>query len=191
MPSKRREDLKMLQKNQRPSTRLVLAVWLLSACAICVYPHLYYAKIEPPGENALLIPGAGIHANLRVASYTQEAVDNNDVVYSLDNGKNHPFILGHDYGSLRKLHKTEIGGYIYTSIAGKEEAYRVVVSEYARSTDNERDIIGQETGASIRDSLGNKTLHLYTCHGWRENGRWLVLAVLDPTITTFPQITGK
>lgn len=182
----------MIQKKRQPTARLVLLViWLLSACAICVYPHLYYAKSEPPGENALLIPGAGIHSNLTVAPYTQESVDNNDVIYSLDNGKNNPYVLGHDYGSLRKLHKTEIGQYIYISIAGKKEAYRVVVSEYARSTDDELDIIGQETGASIRDSLGDKTLHLYTCHGWRESGRWIVLAVLDPAITTFPQTTDQ
>lgn len=180
----------MLQKNRQPMAGLILfAIGLTMVCMACVYPHLYYAKTEPPGENALLIPGASIHANLTVASYTQEAVDNHDVVYSLDNGENDPFILGHDYRSLRKLHKTEIGQYIYTSIAGKVEAYRVVVSEYARSTGDELDIIGQETGTSIRDSLGDKTLHLYTCHGWRESGRWIVLAVLDPTITEFPQIT--
>ena len=182
----------MLQKNCQPTAGFVLfAVGLIYVCTIFVYPHLYYAKSEPPGENALFIPGAGIHTNLTVASYTQEAVDNNDVVYSLDNGENHPFVLGHDYGTLRKLHKTEVGEYVYISIAGEVEAYRVVVSEYARSSDDEKDIIGQKTGASIRDTLGDKTLHMYTCHGWRESGRWLVLAVLDPAIKAFPPISTQ
>lgn len=182
----------MFQKKRRPTIELLIfIVGLISACAICVYPQLYSARSEPPGENALLIPGAGIHANLTVAPYTQEAVDNNDVVYSLDNGENNPFVLGHDSGSLRKLHKTEIGQYIYISVAGKAEAYRVVVSEYARSSDDDLDIIGKETGASIRDTLGDKTLHLYTCHGLLPSGRWIVLAVLDPTIKTFPQITNQ
>lgn len=182
----------MLQKNRRPMVGFILfAIGLILMCAACVYPHLYYAKSEPPGENALYIPGADIHTNLTIASYTQEAVDNNDVVYSLDNGENHPFVLGHDYGTLRNLHKTKVGEYVYISIAGKVEAYRVVVSEYARSSNNEIDIIGQKTGANLRDSYGDKTLHMYTCHGWRESGRWLVLAVLDPTIKTFPQTTTQ
>lgn len=182
----------MLQKNRQPSAGLILfALGLTMVCTVVAYPHLYFAKSEPPGENALYIPTAGIHSNLTEASYTQEAVDEHDVVYSLDNGEDNPSILGHDYGSLRKLHKTEVGDYIYISIAGEVEAYRVVVSEYARSTDDEKDIIGQKTGTSIRDSLGGKTLHMYTCHGWRDSGRWLVLATLDPTIKTFPPTANR
>lgn len=181
----------MLQKNRRPTAgRILFALGLIMACIVCAYPHLNYAKATPPGENALYIPTAGIHTGLTVASYTQEAVDQHDVVYTLDNGDSHPFILGHDYGTLRKLHKTEVGDYIYISIAGKVEAYKVVVSEYARSSDDDRDITGQETGANLRDSCGDKTLHMYTCHGWRESGRWLVLARLDTTINRFPPISN-
>ena len=182
----------MLQNNNRPSAaRMLIFLVFAMLCTICVYPHLYFAKSEPPGENVLFIPSAGIHSNLTMASYTQEAVDNYDVIYSLDNGENNPFILGHDYKTLSRLHKTQVGDYIYISIAGKVEAYRVVASEYAREASNKRDIVGQETGANLWDSYSEKTLHVFTCHGWREDGRWLVLAILDSDIKALPQKTEQ
>ena len=87
-----------------------------------------------------------------------------------------PFILGHNYGTMKLLKGVLINDYIYININGQTETYQVVISELRQATDDEMDIIGLTTGTSIYQSFGTKTLHLYTCDNGCTNGRWMVLA---------------
>lgn len=135
-----------------------------------------YTK-EMAGQNAIFIPGTGIDAPVAVASFTQEAVDNNDIVYAVESSQQYPFVLGHNTGTMRTLYETKIGQYIYLSINGSIRAYKVVVSERGCLTALS-DIVGQTTGASIWDTYEDDTLHLYTCYGDIPTDRWMVLATL-------------
>lgn len=76
--------------------------------------------------------------------------------------KDDPFILGHNYGTMKLLKGVLINDYIYININGQTETYQVVISELGQATDDEMDIIGLTTGTSIYQSFGTKTLHLYT-----------------------------
>lgn len=133
-----------------------------------------------PGKNSIYIPGAGICAEFAITSFTQSAVDKNDIIYTdYDDtfavNSNNPFVLGHCYGTLSKLSKVKVGQCIYLSVNGKIKTYEVKISEFAMQNSEWTDIIGQTSGYSIFDNLGTETLHMYTCYGGT-NGRWMVLA---------------
>ena len=131
-------------------------------------------------DNYIYIPNTGINNNFKVSSLTQSAVNHNDLIYAyaydFGLGENDPFILGHNYGTMSNLKKICIGQYIYISVNGQIETYTVSISELAKTTDDETDIIGLTSGYSIFQNLGTKTLHLYTCDNRIVNGRWIVLA---------------
>lgn len=138
--------------------------------------------ISMPSENSIYIPGTGICHNFAVSSFTQGAVDSNDIVYAyaydFGMGANDPFVLGHNTGTMKNLDKTRVGQYIYICKDGIIETYEVIVSEFGMMTADEMDIIGQTSRCSMWRNLGNKTLHMYTCVKGVANGRWLVLARL-------------
>ena len=148
-------------------------------------------------ENSIYIPGTGINNRMAISSFTQSAINSNDMVYTekayAQNGENNPFVLGHYYGSLGNLYKTEIGQKIYLNRDGKIETYEVVVSEYAVEEYAGVKMIGQTTGTNIWDTFSSvipssyaiygkphggkdlweedndgKTLHIYTCHNKKE-----------------------
>jgi len=145
-------------------------------CRVCGNVVTESYTMSMPGKNSIYISGTNIKAKMTITSMTQSSIDNNDIVYTEDKGKNNPFILGHDYGSLGALHKTKVGEHIYLSINGKIQAYKVVLSESATQTSDKKDIISK-SGTSIFYNYGCKTLHIYTCYGTSKNGRWMVLAV--------------
>lgn len=147
-------------------------------CYVCGHTQSRVYKIVMAGPNSIYIPHPSLNATIHIGDFTQSEVDQYDIVYSenaMDNGSQNPFILGHNYGGLKHLYKVEIGQHIYVSIDGNIEEYEVVVSEYGITNISNTDIIGQTTGHSIFDSVGEKTLHMYTCYGLN-NGRWIVLA---------------
>lgn len=131
-------------------------------------------------NNSIFIPGTGINHSFTITTLTQSSVNNNDLAYTYAYeaglGENDPFILGHNYGTMKYLHNTKVGQNIYVSINGTIETYQVVVSELAQSTDDQTDIIGLSSSYSIFHNFGTKTLHLYTCDNRVSNGRWMVLA---------------
>lgn len=148
-------------------------------------------------DNSIYIPGTGINNRMAISYFTQAAVNGNDMVYTekayAQNGENNPFVLGHYYGSLGNLYKTEVGQKIYLNRDGKIETYEVVVSEYAVEEYAGVKMIGQTTGTNIWDTFSSvipskyavygkphggrdlweevndgKTLHIYTCHNKKE-----------------------
>lgn len=129
-------------------------------------------------NNSIYITGTDIKSCFIVSSFTQNAVDSYDIVYTerTQIGSNNPFVLGHNYGTLGMLYQTEVGEHIYLYIDGTLEIYEVIVSEYGLQNSSWSDIIGQRTGTSIWNSYECKTLHMYTCYGNDRNGRWIVLA---------------
>lgn len=131
-----------------------------------------------PGDDSIYIAGTDIKACYKISSFTQKAVDKYDIVYTEETslGSNNPFILGHKYRTLGKLSQTKVGSYIYLSKNGEIETYKVIISEYGLQNDDETDIIGQTTGTSIWDTFDGKTLHIYSCYGKNDDGRWMVLA---------------
>lgn len=164
-------------------------------CADCKN-RVFEAYTVEMEDNSIYIPGTEVLGCFAKSSYTQKAIDGNDMVYTeyayRVKDENNPFILGHWYGSLSTLHQTRIGQKIYICTNGKIETYEVVVSEYAVEDQNCVQIIGQTTGANIWDTLGNdvsspyasyglahgsknllekvndgKTLHIYTCYNDR------------------------
>ena len=128
--------------------------------------------------NSIYITGTDIKHTFTISSFTQNAVDRYDIVYTEGSklGSNNPFVLGHNYGSLGILYQTKVGEHIYLYINGAIEVYEVIASEYALQNSTQNDIIGPITGTSIWHSYECKTLHLYTCYGNGRNGRWIVLA---------------
>lgn len=156
---------------------------------IPVYRIADMAKM--PEGDAICIPGTGINHTVNVGNYTQYDVDRYNIVYTegaygasrADTvGATNPFVLGHYYGSLGALYKTNIGQHIYLTVGDKTEVYQVFVSE-AGNTSGPRDILGQDTGTNVVDAFETKTLHLYTCyHAAGSNGRWIVLAELVDVI---------
>lgn len=129
-------------------------------------------------ENYIYITGTDIKENFVITAFTQSAVDTYNIIYTEKTalGENNPFILGHDYKSLGKLYQTKVGEYIILNINGTIEIYEVMASEYGIQNLARTTIIGQNTGISIWHTYEEKTLHLYTCYGEDENGRWIVLA---------------
>ena len=144
-------------------------------CGELVYEEYELSLLE---GNSIYITGTDINDYVTVSSFSQYSVDNYDIVYAEDLyfDSNNPFIMGHNYGSLRNLPQTEVGEYIYLYIDNVLEIYEVVVSEYGLLISEATDILGQTTGARIRDTYDCKTLHLYTCYGISRKGRWMVLA---------------
>lgn len=130
-------------------------------------------KFSLVAKNSLVIPSAGINAKVVVADFTQDAVDNNDIVCNftfLDYDR--PIVLGHNYGTLKDLWKTKVGEPIYLYIDGKYTKYIVDISEKASIINNGADFKGVSGIKFISDDFGN-VLRLYTCHG---EDRWIVMA---------------
>ena len=151
-------------------------------------------------ENYIYIPEADILCKFAVSSFTQGAVDNNDVVYTKRAygvfDETNPFVLGHWFGSLNTLWHTPIGAKIYINIDGKIDIYEVINSEYAVETAGVYHL-GQETGVNVWDTYGSAmnskyavfgrshygedlwpeenngaTLHMYTCHNNKNKPGW-------------------
>ena len=145
-------------------------------CSGCGTIESYSYAMEMVGANSIYIPGTGINHVFHVGRFTQADVDRYDIVYANSRKDcENPFILGHNTGTMGKLQYTKVGQFIYVSINGTIEIYEVIVSEFGISDSSRTDIIGQTTGTSVWDTVGEKTLRLYTCHG-DTNGRWIVLA---------------
>lgn len=127
--------------------------------------------------NYLYIPGK-IGINFVISGFSQEVIDTYDVIYTEDAvGYNEPFIYGHAYRTMGTfLSSINVGDIIYVSINNKIRVFQAVVSEYAVKIDNGYNFLGLTTGAKLYDSIGDVTLHMYTCHGSDPNGRWFVLA---------------
>jgi len=144
----------------------------------------YNPEMDMPGENSIFIPGTGVAGKFTIVPHLdQDAVDDNDIIYCKERmGENHPFVIGHNYRSMKTLSQTEVGQYIYLSVNGEVEVYKVTVSE-AATYDEETNTIVSDTGVSIYETYdGEKTIHLYTCQGlFQTPKRWIVLATLvDP-----------
>jgi hypothetical protein len=149
-------------------------------CVSCGSVETKEYTMEMAGPNSIFVPGTEINHEFAVTSFTQHAVDTNEIVYTEDawgHDPNNPFILGHNYGAMQYIADIQIGQYIYVSVNNEIEIYEVVVSEFAMQNSTKKNIVGQTTGMSMWDSVGDKTLHMYTCYGGT-NGRWLVLAKL-------------
>lgn len=133
-------------------------------------------------NNSVYIPGTGINHHFTIAPIEQWAVDTYDIIYGYEYergyGENDPYILGHNYNTLNKLPKTQVGQKIYINVNGNIETYEVQISEYAYMNEEYYDFFGTKSGLSVYTNLGAKTLHLYTCYGSDTRGRWLVLATL-------------
>ena len=151
-------------------------------------------------KNHIYIPSANILAKFAVSSFTQGAVDSNDIVYTKNayakNDPTNPFVLGHWFGSLTTMWHTPVGAYIYINVDGKIDTYEVINSEYAVEM-YECYHIGQETGVNVFDTYGSAmnsqyavygrnhqgkdldpenndgaTLHMYTCHNKKDRPGW-------------------
>ena len=131
-----------------------------------------------PGKNSVYIPGTGIKHTFEILPFEQSSIDNNNIVYSTYNlgSTDYQFILGHNYGTMGNLYKTKVGQYIYVSVNGKVETYKVVVSEYGLQNSSKTTITGQTTGTDLWRNYDVKSIRLYTCYGSNKNGRWMVLA---------------
>jgi hypothetical protein len=153
--------------------------------------------LEP---NTLYIPSIDVVSEFAVDRFTQHAVDNNDIVYTVhaygDEDETNPFVLGHWYGSLLNLHKTKVGEYIYVRLEDTIDVYKIINSEYAVEYETTNQI-GQTTGVNIWDTYSSnmnfdrtcygrvhdgqdrwviedsgKTLHMYTCHYGQDKADW-------------------
>ena len=131
---------------------------------------------KPAGNTAIYIEGTGINHKMAVTSFSQYAVDTNDICYTNTRiGKNNPIVLGHNTGTLKLLQKTKVGSKIYVWINGELTIYKVILSEKAK--DLGHDIEGV-SGERLLTEYEGPHLHLYTCHV-ESTGmykRWLVLA---------------
>lgn len=131
------------------------------------------------GKNYIYIPTADIHTKLYIGDLTQSNIDIYDLVYDRDYyGIDGVWVLGHQYGSLKNLHKTKVGDMIYIGVNGISKGYVVRYSEFALQNSNKTDIIGQTSNISVLSNLDGETLHIYTCYGKEKNHRWMVLAEL-------------
>ena len=149
------------------------------SCIYCGHTKSETYTMSMPSANSIYIPGTGLCHSVTPAGFTQEAVNSYNIVLAHPWGASDPFILGHNTGSMWRLPSTRIGQLVYLSIKGQIEIYEVVVSEHARTENDARNIIGYSTGHDIWDSVGTKTLHMYTCYGDKEKDeRWIVLAKL-------------
>lgn len=127
-------------------------------------------------RNAIYVPNTDINASFVPCGLSQDSVDRYDLVYDTSYfGVAGPWILGHNYGTLRHLPQVKVGQTIYLSVNGQIQKYRVIISEFAMQNESWTDIIGQSSGYSIFDDMGGTTLRMYTCYGGK-NGRWVVFA---------------
>lgn len=130
------------------------------------------------GENYIFIEGTNLVGTLFVGDLTQDNVDIYDMVYSDElNGHTGPWILGHRTKTMKYLSNISVGDNVYVSVNGNINIYNVIISEYGLQNDSWTDIICQQSGYSIFNDFGEKTLRMYTCYG-EENGRWVVFANL-------------
>lgn len=146
------------------------------SCVYCGNTRSESYTMSMPSANSIYIPGTGICHSATPAGFTQEAVDAYNIVLAHPVGDADPFILGHNTGTMWRLSNTRVGQYVYLSINGKIETYQVVISEHAREVAS-NNIVSYASGTSIWDSVGSKTLHMYTCYG-EKGERWIVLAKL-------------
>lgn len=145
-------------------------------CTLCCTTQSEPIPFAWAGEYAVYIPNTKIHAEFVIADFTQSSVDNYDVVYSTPIDTMNPFIIGHNTRTMETLYNVEIGQYIYVKWNNEVRVYEVVISEFALQNETHTDMFGQTTGTSIWDSVGDETLHLYTCYGATKDHRWMVLA---------------
>ena len=145
-------------------------------CKLCHTHKSEVVKFQWAGSYAVYIPNTNIHAEFVVAEFEQSSVDKNDIIYSTPVNETNPFILGHNTRTMETLYDVQIGQYIYVNWNNEVRVYKVVISEFALQNDTRTDMIGQTTGTSIWDSVGDETLHLYTCYGAIKDHRWMVLA---------------
>lgn len=145
-------------------------------CTYCGNSETNSYSMSMPSANSLYIPGTGICNNVKVGNMSQTAVDSYDLVCDTDYyGVSGTWVLGHNYGSMKNLHKTAVGQNIYLSIDGNIRTYVVRYSEFAMQNASWTNIIGQTSGLSIFDDIPGDELRMYTCYGGT-NGRWMVLA---------------
>lgn len=146
------------------------------SCILCGNKQTDTYSFEWVDDYAIFIPATGIHAALTVGDFTQEYVNKYDVVYSEPMGADHPTVLGHNYRSLKTLYKTIVGQNIYINWNGELHVYYVVVSEHAKLNSANNNMTGVVTGHELWDSVGDETLHIFTCYKDTSVDRWLVLA---------------
>lgn len=147
-------------------------------CETCGASESKPYEFTMPSANSIYVPETHFYHSMHVGNFTQSEVDRYDLVYSTNatnSGAQDPFLIGHNYGTMRYLDEIKVGQYIYLSINDNIEIFEVVISEYALQNDEHTNITGQTSGFSIFDSVGEQTLHMYTCYGGGE-GRWMVLA---------------
>lgn len=186
-----------MRKNLLMAITLCLAM-IFTACASYVIPQEAYdssvdVSDKMSKDNWIYIPGSNISCELKSTEFTKKAIDENDIIYSTEPiGENNPFVIGHNYNSLGDLPDVKEGQYIYLSINGKREIYKVFLSEEGKATwgkaidsktgevvEGYNDIIGVHTGTSINYIRDTKVLHIYTCYGlFNDDARWIVLAEL-------------
>lgn len=131
------------------------------------------------GKDYIYIPTANIHSKLYVGALTQSNIDIYDLVYDTDYyGVKGVWVLGHQYGTLRDLHKVKVGDIIYIGVNNISKGYVVRYSEFALQNESKTDIIGQTSNVSVLSNLEGETLHIYTCYGKEKDHRWMVLAEL-------------
>ena len=131
-------------------------------------------------NNFIYIPTADIHSKLYVGALTQSNIDKYDLVYNVDYyGTKGPWVLGHQYGTLKNLYKVKIGDIIYIGVGNNIKSYIVRYSEFALQNERKTDIVGQTSNLSVLTDLEKETLHLYTCYGKDKDHRWMVLAELQ------------
>ncbi|MBQ8806473.1 MAG: hypothetical protein IJZ68_08470 [Bacteroidaceae bacterium] len=145
-------------------------------CQLCQMNDTETFAFTWKGNYSVYVPNTDIFAEFVVADFNQSSVDHYDVVYSTPMDTANPFILGHNTGTMSTLYNVVVGQRIYVYWDGEVRVYEVVISEFAMQNDDHSDMVGQTTGTSIWDSVGEETLHLYTCYGAIKNHRWMVLA---------------
>ena len=149
-------------------------------CTRCTDTQNQTVVFKFKSDCAVYIPSANIHAAFTIADFTQKSVDAYDVVYARTDYIDAPFILGHNYRSLRTLYDTKIGDIIYVNKNGTLIRYKVIVSEYGIQNEARNSITGQKTGVTIWEPYEEEVLRMYTCYGKAVNDRWIVFAVRLP-----------
>ena len=145
-------------------------------CTHCKAKQVDSYKFDFAGPCAVYIKSANLNTQFVYDDLTQAAIDAHDVVYTYLDFNDAPFIAGHRNRSLGVLYKTKIGDKVYVNHNGEIAIYVVRISEYSLQNRDHSDIIGQITGTSLWHNFENETLHMFTCYGTNNDGRWMVLA---------------
>lgn len=166
-------------------------------CHICGNKDTKFYNIVME-DNVLYIPSLDLRCPFVVGEFTQSAVNDNDVLYTdwayRCKDPFNPFVLGHNYGSMKVLHNIKIGEHIYIQLNGIIYDYVVMNSEYAVEY-NGVSMIGQTTGVNVWDTYSSglssdlpnqmigegtdrrmnntgMTLHMYTCYYGQNKPEW-------------------